>query len=184
MADTQRSVSDVLALLADNQARAISPQDLRDALVSWRPAHGQIYVAAAAAAAVSFSDSTNYFEATNPAWTINNDDCYLFDESAGNGRLTYTGAIPVMAHIACTVSMTSGSNNQVIHARLGITGTPNAAAEIQQKITTGSDVRSTAIHLVTMFDPGDYVSLWLRNATSTANVTLEVANMQLMTMPM
>jgi len=43
MADTRRSLTDLLALLADNTSRAISPQDLRDALVSAHGTYGMMY---------------------------------------------------------------------------------------------------------------------------------------------
>jgi hypothetical protein len=45
MADTARSVSALQALLADNTSGAISPQDLRDLLVSSLGVYGEIYVA-------------------------------------------------------------------------------------------------------------------------------------------
>lgn len=44
MPDTQRSTSDLLDLLADNTAGNISPQDLRDVLVSLLGGYGSIYV--------------------------------------------------------------------------------------------------------------------------------------------
>jgi hypothetical protein len=182
MADTQRSVSAILALLTDNSNGQISEQDIRDAFVSWRNGHGQIYVAAGDAAAITISDTSSYFEATNPTWTLSS-GAHFFDESGGDGRLTYTGIVPLVMHVACTISMTSGSNNQVTHWRIGKTGTTDEASEVQRKIGTGADVGSTALHLVTTLSTGDYLSLWVRNATGSNNVTLEVANIQAMTMP-
>ena len=182
MADTQRDVATILSLLADNTSGAISPQDLRDAFVTWRMAHGQIYVAAADAAAVTISDTTSYFEATTPVWTASS-GLHWFDESAGNGRLTYTGAGDVVVHIACSVSFTTASSNQVIHARIGKNGTTDEASEMQRKVGTGSDVGAAALHLVTTMSTGDYLSLFFKNATSASNLTVEVANIQAMSMP-
>ncbi len=182
MADTQRSVSAILALLPLNTDNEISPQDIRDFAVSWRMGHGQIYVPAAASAAITISDNTSYFEATAPAWTLSSGG-HWFDESGGNGRLTYTGAADVVVHIACSVSFRSASNNQMIHMRLGKTGTTDEASEIQRKVGTGADVGSTALHLVTTLSTNDYISLWIRNSTAANNVTLDVANLQAMTMP-
>ncbi len=182
MADTQRTVSAVLALLADNTSGNISPQDLRDGMVSWRNAHGQIFIAAADAAAVTISDTTSYFEVTTPVWTESS-GLHLFDESGGNGRLTYTGTVPTVVHVACSISFTSGSNNQVTHWRIGLTGTTDPASEAQRKIMTGTDVGSTALHLVTTMSTNDYLSLWVRNASGSNNVTVEVANLQCMSMP-
>jgi hypothetical protein len=181
MADTQRTVAAILALLADNTTGDISPQDLRDFAVSWRPSHGQIHVPAAAAAAVTVSNTSTYYEATAPAWTLSS-GAHLFDESAGNGRLTYTGAEPIRAFVACSLSMTVAGSNDVIHWRLGLNSTSDPASEVQRKVGTGSDVGAVAVHLLETMTNGDYVSLWVRNATASDNVTVEVASIQVIGM--
>lgn len=181
MPDTQQSVSAILALLADNTSQQISPQDLRNALVSWRPGHGELALLAADSAAVSITDSTNYFEANGPTWTLSAGG-HWFDESAGNGRLTYIGAATVYAHIAATVSFSDAAND-VLHWRIGLNGTTLPASEIQRKVSAGGDVGSSAMHVITSMSTGDYLSLWVRNASATDNPTLNVANLQAMTMP-
>jgi hypothetical protein len=182
MTQTQRSTAEIYALLADNITEDISPQDHRDSLATWRMGHGQIYVPAADSAPIVIINNTDYYETIDPAWTLSA-DAHNFDESGGNGRLTYTGVADVVLHIACSVSMTSGDNQQVTHWRLGKNATPDEASEVQRKIAGGSDVGSTALHLVQSMSTGDYVSLWVRNATAANNVTLEVANLQAVTMP-
>ena len=182
MADTQRSVSTILGLLATNTTGDISAQDMRDALVTWRQCHGQLYVPAAARAAVTISDTTNFFEATTPAWTLST-GAHLFDESAGNGRLTYTGTAAVDVHVALSVSFTSVGSNQVVRLRIGKNATPDPASEAHRKIGAGTDVGSTAIHLITSMSTGDYVSLWVRNVDNASDVTIEVANIQVVSMP-
>src|SRR5210317_938658 len=112
MADTQRSVSEVLALLPDNLSGDISPQDLRDALTTWRMGMGQVYVPSGSGAAVVIPDTTDYVEVTSPTWSLSTGGVW-FDESAGNGRLTYTGVADVMVHAAATISFTTASNLQV-----------------------------------------------------------------------
>lgn len=182
MPDIQQTVAAITTLFADNTTRAISPQDLRDGFLSWRNAHGQLFVAAADAAAVTISDTSSYFEVSNPVWTESS-GLHLFNESGGSGRLTYIGIVPTVVHVACSISMTSGSNNQVTHWRIGLTGATDPASEVQRKIGTGTDVGSTALHLVTTMSNNDYLSLFVRNATGSNNVTVEVANIQVMTMP-
>jgi hypothetical protein len=182
MAQTQRTVSEIYALGADNIGKAISPQDLRDALATWRPGHGQIYVAAADRAAINIVGVGAYVEVTAPAWTLSADG-HLFDESDGNGRLTYIGVADVMVHIVCTVSVTCGADNQVTHWRLGKNATTDAASEIKRKIGTGADVGALAVITVQPMSTGDYVSLWCRNSTAINDITVEVATLQAMTMP-
>ena len=60
MVDTQRSLSAIQTLFADNTAGAISPQDLRDAVETLRMGHGEIYVSSTAA--TSFTDTTSYVD--------------------------------------------------------------------------------------------------------------------------
>ena len=178
---TQRTTAAIAALLADNSTALISPQDLRDALDSWRNGHGQIYVPAAAAAAVTISDTTSYFEATAPAWTLSAGG-HMFDESGGNGRLTYIGNEPMTAHIALSMSMTVGGTSDITHWRIGVNGTPDEASEIQRKVGTGADVGALAAHLITTVTNGDYISVWCRNSSNTDDITVETANLQVVSM--
>jgi hypothetical protein len=183
MADTQRTTSAALALLADNTQGNISPQDLRDGFVTYQMRHGQIYVAAADSGAVTISDTTNYFEMNSgPTWTLTS-GAHDFDMSAGNGRLTYTGTADVWMHCALSLSFTTAQNNRLLHVRLGVSGTTDAASEAQRWVSTGSDVGSTAVHLVARLTNGDYVSAFLRNATNADNATVQVCNLQVVTMP-
>ncbi len=183
MTQTQRTVAEVYALLPDNITEDISPQDVRDALITWRPACGSIYVAAADRATITIPNNTDYVEATAPAWTLHANG-YLFDESDGNGRLTYTGIADVVMIVTATFSMTSASNNQVTHWRLGKNATPDAASETQRKIgATGTEVGAAAVTMLEPMSTGDYVSLWVRNATAGNDVIVEVATIAAITMP-
>lgn len=181
MPETQRTISEVYTLLADNTSAAISPEDLRDGFETWRMRHGQIYVADPGAA-ITISDTTSYFEATNPTWTLSA-GAHQFDESGGNGRLTYTGSADVVVHIAFSFCFTTASNNQVCHWRIGKNGTADAASEVQRKTGTGSDVGSSAAHLITSMSQNDYLSVFVRNSSSSSNATLVTANLQVVSMP-
>lgn len=182
MPDVQRTVAEIDTLLADNTAGNISPQDLRDAFESWRNGHGQIYVKFADTADVTITDSITFFEVTVPVWTVTA-GLHFFDESQGNGRLTYIGIPPVVVHVACTFSFTSPSNNQHLDWALGLSGVVDEAAELHIKLGTGADENSSALHLVTTMATNSYISLFVKNQTSTANVTVVTANIQAMTMP-
>ena len=175
MADTRRTLSELQAILASGFVGSINAQDIRDMLVSLQPAFGRIYVDEADAAAVTISNTSTYFEATAPAWTLSAGGLY-FDESAGNGRITYIGDPDVNVHVSASVSITCASSNQVIHTRLGVSGTSDPGSETQRKIATGSDVGSSALHASGTLSTGDYVSLFFQNETSAANVTVICAH--------
>jgi len=179
MADTQRPVATILALLGNNTTGDISPQDLRDAFVSWRNAHGQLYVTTPTATTIS--DTTNYFETVEPTWALSS-GAHLWDESGGNGRLTYTGTAPMTCHVAASVSFTVAGVNDIVHLRIGKNATADPASEASRFVSTGADVGSTALHLITSVSTGDYLSLWVRNESGTDNVTLQYANLQVVSM--
>jgi len=181
MADTQRSLAALLVLLADNATGDISPQDVRDMLVSLQPRGGDIAVLAADRAAVTIADTTNYVEVTAPVWTLDADSHADWDESGGNGRLTYLGVADVTVQAAGHVSMTAAANNQVIHFRLMKNGTTAASSEVQRKVGTGADVGAAAMSETFQMSTGDYLSLAVRNATSTASVTVECAAIHALT---
>jgi hypothetical protein len=179
MAETQRTIADIYTLLSNNVTGAISPTDLRDSFETWRMSHGQIYIPATNATATTISDTTSYFEVTAPAWSLTTGAAsHNFDESAGNGRLTYTGTEPVTVHVAFSYSMTTASNNQVTHFRVGVDGTTDVASEVQRKVGTGTDVGAGACHLISTLTTGQYLSVFVRNSTSASNVTVVCCNLQ------
>jgi hypothetical protein len=174
MPDIQRTLATLATLLADNATGEISPQDLRDMLQSLRNGHGELFIADGDGAAITISDTTNYFEATASTWTLNSVG-HLFDESAGNGRLTYTGVTTVNVQVDAVVSF-EGGQNDVYHWRLGVNGTSDSNGESIRKLGTGGDIGPSVCSLMTSLDPGDYVSLWVRDETDTANATPRVAS--------
>lgn len=181
MSETQRTVAEIYALLVDNVSGDISPQDLRDAFESWRPAIGEIYVPGADSGAIAITDTTNYFEATGMTWTLSTAESRLFDQSAGNGRLTYLGVADAIIKVSLSLSVTAVGNNQLLHFRIGKNAATDDSSERIRFVGTGADVGSSTTQLLSTVSTGDYVSVWARNETSTGNVGIEVANLQAIT---
>lgn len=140
--------------------------------------HAQIYVASDGGAAVTLSDTTTWVEVASPTWTLSS-AAHHFD-MATNARMRYTGTPNAIAHIAISVSFTVGANLQVVEWSAGVNGVADTAAVARRKVGTGTDVGSTAFHLIAELSTNDYVSLFVRNTTTTAAVTLEVGNLQIM----
>lgn len=195
MAQNQRTIATIYSTyLLDNTSGAISPQDVREGFETWRARHGQIVVPATSAATVQIADATNYVECNStPNWDLTTGTQYEFNQSGGNGRLTYTGTQDVMAHVACTVSFgTPGGTGQLVHFRLGKnTGggtTTSVDTEVQVKSgTPAGQIHSTALHWIVSLSTNDYLSLWIRNSSwagAADDVDVECANLQLVTMPM
>lgn len=170
MADTRRSLTALQALLADNNTGAISPQDVRDLLVSAAPPYGSIYLSSSSETSIGGIGTW-----TKAAGTTTSTNLKEFTMPASN-RLTYTGTPDVHVHVAVSVSMTSASNNQTVGLRIGkngsAAGTDAVASEVRRFVSTGADIGSTAIHFDTMMSTNDYLELFVANHTSTGNLTI------------
>ena len=182
MAQTQRTVSSIWTLLANNTAAAISPTDLRDALETWRPRWGQLTIPNGSGSATTISTGGTYVEATQGTWGVVGSG-YEFDESDGNGRLTYTGTQDVIAQITCAFSLTGNQNNAQLRARLGINGTTNANTESVNTLASSGRFRSGVCQLITTLSTGDHVSLWVTYASATGTITVQTANLLATTWP-
>lgn len=181
MADTQLSMAAALAGLANNTSGDISPQDVRNLGVTLHAGVGQIYVPASAAASVTIAGTVNYVEVTEPVWSLSS-GAYLFDESDGNGRLTYTGEGPVTAIVTCSISF-RGNAGHIIHLRIGKNAATLESAEAIRKLGNTGDVGSTGLSTTLSLVTGDYISLWVRNESSATNVTMDALNLQAVTSP-
>lgn len=147
--------------------------------------HGGIYVSSSAATTIS--DTTNYFAAAGT--TTAQPDLNQFDMPA-NGRLRYTGKVPAHAHLVISTSLTSASNSQVVHLRIGYyddsaaTTTYLEHSEIDQKTqATGGDIIAAALHGDLVMEENDYIFCAIRNDTSSTNVTLNFCYIFAMGMP-
>lgn len=167
MADTVRTLAALKTLLADNTTGLISPQDLRDLLVSLIPGHGSIYISAPAATTIAQAGTFVKAAGTTTAAHLDT----AFDMPADN-RLRYVGATAVHATVSVTLSFTCAGNNQDLAFQIHKNGDPVTGSHISVKIGTGTDERSTALHVDADLAQNDYLEVWITNATGTAAVTL------------
>jgi len=174
MAQTQRSMSALFTLLADNTTRAISATDLRDAVESLRQREGESYISSAAATVVASTGV--YVKAAGTSTLVAG--AYEFDDDSGtDNRLMYTGAETVHCDVGAVISMTSVASNQVICFKIAKNGVVIDSSEVQRKVGTGSDVGALVCRASTDLDTGDYVELWVTNNTTSGNVTVELCNL-------
>jgi hypothetical protein len=179
MVDTVRTLTALQTLLGDNLTGAISPQDLRDMLVSLTPAYGSMYISTPAATTVVVPGT--YVKAAGGTTAVNLSD--RFDMPANN-RLRYLGTTEVHAHVAITIAMTVAGNNQDLAFHVTKNGTEITGSHISHKLGTGADEETTALHIDCHLAQNDYLELWLTNTTSTAAVTLNHMYFFAMTMLM
>lgn len=167
MSDTARSLSALLTIFADGQSKgAITPQDVRDLIVSLQASYGgmEITVPAettieTAGVPVKMAGTTSFVSPTNN-----------FTMPVSN-RLTYTGTVARDFLITANGSFTVAANNQIIALTSGKNGTPsNARSRI--KLGTGGDLNEVSGHRIITLEPNDYVEVFAINETSDANITV------------
>jgi len=170
MAEQARTQAELLALFADNEARNILEEYIRNLVLSVVPGVASCYISTAAATTIP--GTTAYYKVNAAAWTSRK----LHNWTAANGRLTYTGIPDVHIHVAGSISMTAAANNQILHFRVvkndDYTDPDSVASDVDRKVGTGADVGSTAIHYDSMMSTGDYIEIWVRNETSASNMTM------------
>ena len=115
MTQTARSIAQILALTADNSSQQISPEDLRDAIVTLQMKYGGLFVTPPDTAATVFTDTTSFFPLAGTYTLDNNGD--QFDQSAGNGLLTYIGTPDIVAVLIGQTSCIAASGTQVCKIR-------------------------------------------------------------------
>lgn len=182
MVDTIRTESTLLTtLFQDGQAAgSITAQDVRDLIVSLRPAQGECSMQGNSTATTVSATSTFYKVAGTTALTSG---AYLVDDaSTTSNRLRYTGAAAKTFMVQTTFSFDAASNNQVLVFKLyKYDDSASSGAVIDESQITmdyhGEQVNGTIQALVTL-DTNDYVELHVANNTATVNVIVKDFNMQ------
>lgn len=166
MADTARTIAALKALWADNLTGDISPQDGRDLIDTLRVKYGELYIADGDEAATTISNTTSYFDLAG-AFTLG--QAFEFDESAGNGQLTYTGGPTIIVAIIVTASLVAASGTNVCHLRIEKDGVDIGGGDSESIVIT------TAIHSsligITPMATGESLTVAIRNETGAVNVT-------------
>jgi hypothetical protein len=168
MADTPRTITELQALFLDNIVGDISPQDLRDFLVSAAPGHGSF--SRLVAAPTTIATPGDYVKAAGT--TVLGLGAAGFDMPQ-DGRLRFIGVSPRHLHVAVTVSMTSSGPNNVIGLKIAKNGVLLDDSVALRFLGTGSDIGSTALHADISGVENDYLELFVTNETDTDSVTIE-----------
>ena len=166
MADTIRTFAEILALFADNNNGDVSPQDMRDFVVTQRAHVGGLYVTTPVA--TTFSDTSTAVKVLGTTALISN--AVDFDMPVNN-RLRYIGAQPIEALFVAGVSMTCGSNNQNTRMSFAKNGTVIEDSVAGRKIGTGSDEGRGVILGGVQLNNNDYIEAFLVNTTGTNAIT-------------
>lgn len=170
MADTKRTKAALLLLFADGQAAgSITPQDMRDLIVSLLEVDGGYYFSVSSATTIGAPSTFVKVAGTTAATTVAPEDFTI----ATDNRITYTGTRTVDVTVHATLSVSSASNNQVVHMAVYKNGTTKlTGSDMTTKTGTGGDVTHMSIVIDADLATNDYLELWVANDTSASNVTV------------
>ena len=181
MADTQKTLAALQTQFADNTTGAISPQDLRDFLVSANSAYGSCYISTPAETTIT--DGTF----TKAAGTTTSVSLNRFTMPANN-RLTYTGTPDCHFHgvISFSMSIATGTN-KVLELGAYIYDDSGASGAVLAHSVVSRNAASTAIgtgalHFDATLSTNDYIELHVKNTTDTTNIQVDNAYIFAMSM--
>ena len=89
-----------------------------------------------------------------------------------NNRVTYTGAINESFKVNVNLSLSSGNNNEV-GVYVAKNGVEIDESETYLTTNSGGKVENGFCQLITNLSQGDYIEVWVENATAINNITVE-----------
>ncbi len=95
---------------------------------------------------------------------------------ANVGRITYTGSRMRMAHMGCTMTCIPSVNNTQIRFYMYLNGALLPASVVRMFCANSTDYQSTAIHVMTNLEAGDYLELYCQANKNSVNITISECN--------
>lgn len=154
MADTIRTLTALLALLADNTTGDISPQDIRDMLVSVHGVYGGIYIADGSTAQTGIDTTPTKMT----GWTTNAISAGTTPDQANNEIVVGTDGVYV---VFMTMSF-SGSVNTTFEGHLRINDDESYAG-LHRKLSAGGDVGSAPLIGLVLLSEDDELSIYIES---------------------
>lgn len=169
MPDTARQLSDLQSLFADNTTQEISPQDLRDFLVTAIGCYAQIYVTGGSTAQSSIG--TGFTPVTG--FTTNGADAGISADAA-NDRITLD--VAGVYQVGFQVSF-SGSASTLFTFSASLDGTEETQCSCARALGTGGDTGSCSFVGLITATAGQQLTVEVKADGSSKSIT--PAEMQL-----
>lgn len=169
MADTARSRTALQSVLADNTSGDISPQDLRDLLVSVFGGYGGLYCTAGASAQACTSTPAK-LTSWNGTFTSTDLTC-----SSSTDDITATVDSVVRASVS--IAFTSGTATAVTF-QIYKNGSAVTGAKSVSTVADTSETMAAHIDAVVSVSASDVITVYVSTAAS-ANVTVQEAQLVL-----
>ena len=168
MAETPKVLSALLAQLPDNTTGLISPEDIRDAVVSLFPSRGELDLTASA---------QTTFAATNTWYKLAGTTA--FDATLGqdgfsqyaNNELQATKAVNQVLLVTANVELVCASNNKTFGLTFAKNGTPLTNVHISTVLANSNKGYGFSLTTLIPTAANDIISVYVRNETDTTAVT-------------
>jgi hypothetical protein len=174
MAETQRTIADLLSRLPDNITGDISPEDVRDIVATLASDHAEISLSSPSTTAVAVAGT--YYKCAGTTVLTAIPAAHNFTMPVDN-RMQYAGTAERIVHVTCNFSMSVLGNNKLMKFRLARNGVTVPESEIQRWVSTGTDIGAASCQTLCAATVGDYVELWGANATDTTDFRIEIFQM-------
>jgi hypothetical protein len=174
MADTPRTLSALLALLADNTSGNITAQVVRDLTVSLYPSRGQLELASGGAVATTFASSGTYVPVAGTT-ALDTAVCTSCVSMPANGQLRWEKASTQVLNAQATLEVLPAGNNKrytFTFAKNGV-AIPGLAFTAFFGNLSGNPAGVFLSGLIPIAED-DIISVVVKNDTSTAAITASV----------
>jgi hypothetical protein len=168
MAETPKVLSALLAQLPDNTTGLISPEDIRDAVVSLFPSRGQLDLTASAATTFALTNTWYKLAGTTALdATLGQDG---FSQAADN-ELRATKAVNQVLLVTANVELVCASNNKTFGLTFAKNGTAITGIHVSAVLSDSGKGYGFSISTLIPTAANDIVSVYVRNETDTTAVT-------------
>lgn len=174
MSDTPRTLATLLGLLADNTSGNITPQVMRDLLVSLYPSRGQLELAPGGSAATTFT-GTGVYTPVAGTTVLDTAVCTSCVSMPGNGQLRWEKGSTHVLNAHALLEVLPAANNKRFTFAFAKNGT--AIPELSMTYYYGNLSGNPAAVMLSGLIPiaeDDILSVVVKNDTDTTALTASV----------
>ena len=168
MAETPKVLSALLAQLPDNTTGLISPEDIRDVVVSLFPSRGQLDLTATAATTFALTDTWYKLAGTTALDATLGQDGF---SQVANNELRATKAVNQVLLVTANVELLCGSNNKTFGLTFAKNGTAITGIHVSALLANSNKGYGFSITALLPTVANDTISVYVRNETDTTSVT-------------
>ena len=168
MAETPKVLAALLAQLPDNTTGLISPEDIRDVVVSLFPSRGQLDLTASAQTTFAVTNTWYKLAGTTALDLTLGQDGF---SQASNNELRATKAVNQVLLATANVELTCGSNNKTFGLTFAKNGTPITDIHVSAILSNSNKEYGFSLTCLIPTVANDTISVYVRNETDTTAVT-------------